>query len=63
MTFQEAWDQLTRKQSKLLDPDAVVTFKAGNLKTLLRQFYEQGGKSAPKAKLDPLAKYKDMLGI
>ena len=44
MTFQEAWDQLTRKQPKLLDPDAVVTFKADNLKTLLRQFHEQGRK-------------------
>lgn len=46
MKFYEIWNQLVRKNSKLENDDAEVTFKASNLKALLRQVYEQGEKEA-----------------
>ena len=48
MTFDEIWKQLMGKQPKLDKADADVTFKAENLKALLRQVYEQGRQSAPR---------------
>lgn len=45
MTFQEIWQQLCRKRPLLADPDSTVEFKSANLKSLLRQAYEQGEKA------------------
>jgi hypothetical protein len=45
MTFQEIWRQLCRKRPLLSDPDSTVEFKSVNLKSLLRQAYEQGEKA------------------
>lgn len=45
MTFQEIWQQLCRKRPLLSDPDSTVEFKSVNLKSLLRQAYEQGEKA------------------
>lgn len=49
MTFREIWQQLVRKDSRLLDGDAKVEFTSSNLKKLLEQVYEQGQKSVPKS--------------
>lgn len=46
MTFQQIWDQLVIKQPRLADRSAKVEFSSDNLKTLLRQVYEQGEKQA-----------------
>jgi len=45
MTFQEIWQQLCRKRPLLADDDSIVEFKSINLKSLLRQAYEQGEKA------------------
>ena len=45
MTFQEIWQQLCRKRPLLSDPESTVEFKSVNLKSLLRQAYEQGEKA------------------
>lgn len=42
MTFDQIWDQLRRKSTKLDKPDASVEFTSENLKRLLCQVYEQG---------------------
>lgn len=44
MTFQSIWEQLTRKDPRLTDPETKVEFTAENLRRLLRQVYEQGEK-------------------
>lgn len=49
MTFREIWQQLVRKDSRLLDGDTKVEFTSSNLKKLLAQVHEQGQKSAPKS--------------
>lgn len=48
MTSNEIWDQLVRKQPKLLNSDSTVEFTAGDLRKLLRQVYEQGEASVPR---------------
>lgn len=48
MTFDAIWEQLRRKNPALSKGDSTVEFRSDNLKTLLRQVYEQGVKSAPK---------------
>jgi len=45
MTFEEIWNQLCRKQPKLLKEGTTVEFKSENLKTLLSQVYEQARKA------------------
>lgn len=49
MTFDTIWDQLCRKNPALSKGDSTVEFKSANLKTLLRQVYDQGAKSVPKS--------------
>ena len=44
MLFNEAWDKLVAKKRSLVDDDAVIEIKPSNLRSLLRQFYEQGQK-------------------
>lgn len=41
MTFNDVWEALLAKNSKLDDPDTTVEFKAGNLKKLLKQVWDQ----------------------
>lgn len=54
MSFQEIWQQLVRKQPKISDDDSEIIFKAGNLRHLLRQVYEQGqASSKPAASEEP----------
>ena len=49
MTLEYIWNQLCRKQPKLLNKNATVEFTSQNLKALLAQVYEQGQKAAVKA--------------
>lgn len=49
MTFDAIWEQLCRKNPSLSKGDSTVEFKSDNLKILLRQVYDQGVKSVPKA--------------
>ena len=44
--FESLWDQLVKKRPLLKNDDSEVTISAANLKSLLQQFYDQGGKSA-----------------
>ena len=44
MTFDDIWNALVAKSGKLTNDEVEVTFKAGNLKKLLRQVYDQGRK-------------------
>ena len=44
MTFNELWEALLAKNGKLANDDAEVVFKAGNLKKLLRQVWDQAQK-------------------
>lgn len=44
MLFNDAWQQLVKKQPTLADDDAVIEIESKNLYNLLRQFYEQGQK-------------------
>jgi len=46
MTFEDAWNALANKNKKINNPDAEITFKAGNLKKLLKQIYDQGFKAS-----------------
>ena len=48
MTFDEIWQQLTRKKPELDQDLSVVEFTAGNFRRLLRQVYEQGEASVPR---------------
>ena len=48
MTLEDIWNQLCRKQPKLLNENATVEFKSQNLKALLAQVYEQAQKAAVK---------------
>ena len=47
MTFDEIWNQLTRKRPELEKDDGVLEFKALALKCLLRQVFEQGQGNSP----------------
>lgn len=49
MTFDAIWQQLCKKKPSLCKDDNTVEFKSANLKTLLRQVYDQGAKSVPKS--------------
>ena len=49
MTLEDIWNQLCRKQPRLLKENATVEFKSQNLKALLSQVYEQAQKAAVKA--------------
>lgn len=44
MTFPELWNALVAKDVRLENPEAKIEFKSANLKRLLEQVYEQGGK-------------------
>jgi|CXWL01.1.fsa_nt_gi hypothetical protein len=44
MTFDKIWQQLVAKNSKLLEDNTTVEFRAAALKKLLKQVYEQGQK-------------------
>ena len=46
MTFDEIWRQLERKRPKIAADDAVVEFRAANLRALLQRVYSEGRKSA-----------------
>ena len=48
MTLEDIWNQLCRKQPRLLKENATVEFKSQNLKALLSQVYEQAQKAAVK---------------
>lgn len=64
MKFDQIWQQLLNKDSRLSDDNAVVEFKAGNLKRLLRQVHEQGAKtveaSKPAPSVDPFGGFADI---
>lgn len=65
MTFDQVWDQLTRKRPSLERSESVVEFTAGNLRRLLRQAYEQGEKSVacePPASGDLMGAFSDIFG-
>ena len=60
MTLEDIWNQLCRKQPKLLNENARVEFDSQNLKALLSQVYSQGQKAAvkveePKTKSNPFS--------
>jgi len=61
MTFESVWGALLAKNSKLDDPEAVVEFKAGNLKKLLLQVWEHGAKDARET-YEAAQKIKDLCG-
>lgn len=42
MNMDQIWDQLTKKDSRLEDPEAEIAFKSKNLRALLRQVWSQG---------------------
>jgi hypothetical protein len=42
MGFDDIWKHLLAKKPALSDDEAVCEFKAANLRTLLRQVYDQG---------------------
>lgn len=45
MTFDDLWKALLAKNGKLANDEAEVVLKAGNLKKLLEQVYDQGKKA------------------
>lgn len=64
MTFKEIWAQLLRKNADLANADAKVEFTSANLEMLLRQVYEQGQKSVPKATwADAKNPFSSMFGL
>ena len=65
MTFDQIWKQLRQKNPELGLDNAVVEFKAVNLRRLLKQVYEQGEASVPRqatADRDVMGAFNDIFG-
>lgn len=60
MNSEAIWDQLCAKNPALRNDEAIVEFKARNLKKLLAQVWEQGRKSSPEMERGDL--FSDMFG-
>ena len=52
MTFEECWQQLVSKDTRIFNNDSKIEMTSKNLQALLRQFYAKGKMSASKPQAD-----------
>jgi len=63
MMFKSLWEQLTKKDNRLANPETKIEITADNLKRLVKQFYDKGYDNGRDASKGAVKSFKDIFEI